>query len=108
MAHGFLPIVRHCLGRVTGTHRCTGGGVYYPNRCALVGYDLSTCGRFTYLLTWEQIVRLYRFTLDQPAQNMRRPPAFDRYREFYPRRSELHQNFYSRDGDEQSAVPAGV
>jgi putative SOS response-associated peptidase YedK len=29
------------------------------------------CGRFTYLLTWEQIVRLYRLTLDQPAQNTR-------------------------------------
>ena len=39
---------------------------------------------------------------------MRRHPAFDRYRESYPRRSELHQNYYSRDGDEQSAVPAGV
>ena len=34
--------------------------------------------------------------------------AFDRYRESCPRRSELHQNCYSRDGDEQSAVPAGV
>jgi hypothetical protein len=28
-------------------------------------------GRFTYLLTWEQIVRLYRLTLDQPPQNTR-------------------------------------
>ena len=35
-------------------------------------------------------------------------PAFDRYRESYPRRSELHQNCYSRAGDEQSAAPAGV
>ena len=34
--------------------------------------------------------------------------AFDRYRESCPRRSELYQNCYSRDGDEQSAVPAGV
>jgi hypothetical protein len=34
--------------------------------------------------------------------------AFDRYREPYPRKSELHQNCYSRDGDEQSAVPACV
>ena len=34
--------------------------------------------------------------------------AFDRCRESYPRRSELHQNYCSRDGDEQSAVPAGV
>jgi putative SOS response-associated peptidase YedK len=29
------------------------------------------CGRSTYLLTWEEIVRLYRLTLDQPAQNTR-------------------------------------
>jgi putative SOS response-associated peptidase YedK len=29
------------------------------------------CGRFTYRLTWEEIVRLYRLTLDQPAQNTR-------------------------------------
>jgi len=27
------------------------------------------CGRFTYKLTWEQLVRLYRLTLDQPARN---------------------------------------
>src|SRR5271169_2914231 len=29
------------------------------------------CGRSTYLLTWEQIVRLYRLTLDQPPVNTR-------------------------------------
>jgi putative SOS response-associated peptidase YedK len=29
------------------------------------------CARSTYRLTWEEIVRLYRFTLDQPAQNTR-------------------------------------
>src|SRR5208283_5524221 len=29
------------------------------------------CGRYTYKLTWEEIVRLYRLTLDQPAQNTR-------------------------------------
>ena len=29
------------------------------------------CGRFTYRLTWKQIVRFYRLTLDQPAQNTR-------------------------------------
>jgi len=29
------------------------------------------CGRATYKLTWEEIVRLYRLTLDQPAQNTR-------------------------------------
>jgi putative SOS response-associated peptidase YedK len=27
------------------------------------------CGRSTYKLTWEEIVRLYRLTLDQPPQN---------------------------------------
>jgi len=26
------------------------------------------CGRSTYKLTWEEIARLYRLTLDQPAQ----------------------------------------
>ena len=29
------------------------------------------CGRFTNRLTWEELVRLYRLTLDQPAQNTR-------------------------------------
>jgi putative SOS response-associated peptidase YedK len=29
------------------------------------------CGRSTYRLTWEEIVRLYRLTLAQPAQNTR-------------------------------------
>jgi putative SOS response-associated peptidase YedK len=28
------------------------------------------CGRFTYKLTWEEIVRLYRLTLDTPARNI--------------------------------------
>jgi putative SOS response-associated peptidase YedK len=33
-------------------------------------YILSVmCGRSTYKLTWEEIVRLYRLTLDQPAVN---------------------------------------
>jgi hypothetical protein len=33
-------------------------------------YMLSVmCWRFTYKLTWEEILRLYRLTLDQPAQN---------------------------------------
>lgn len=27
------------------------------------------CGRYTYKLTWEQIVALYKLTLDQPARN---------------------------------------
>lgn len=27
------------------------------------------CGRYTYRLTWEQIVRLYQLTFDQPARN---------------------------------------
>ena len=29
------------------------------------------CGRATYKLTWEEIVRLYRLTLDQPPVNTR-------------------------------------
>jgi hypothetical protein len=29
------------------------------------------CGRATYKLTWEEIVALYRLTLDQPAVNTR-------------------------------------
>jgi hypothetical protein len=28
------------------------------------------CGRSTYKLTWEEIVALYRLTLDQPARNL--------------------------------------
>jgi putative SOS response-associated peptidase YedK len=27
------------------------------------------CGRFTYKLTWEEPVRLYRLTLEQPPRN---------------------------------------
>jgi putative SOS response-associated peptidase YedK len=27
------------------------------------------CGRFTYRLMWEEIIRLYRLMLDQPARN---------------------------------------
>jgi len=33
-------------------------------------------GRFTYLLTWEKIVRLYRLTLDRPPQNTRARPLW--------------------------------
>jgi putative SOS response-associated peptidase YedK len=38
--------------------------------CDLSASDITTmCGRFTYKLTWEEIVRLYRLTLDQLPQN---------------------------------------
>jgi hypothetical protein len=38
-------------------------------------YMLSVmCGRSTYKLTWEEIVALYRLTLDQPARK-KSPPA---------------------------------
>jgi hypothetical protein len=34
-------------------------------------YIADICGRATYKLTWEEIVALYRLTLDQPAVNTR-------------------------------------
>jgi hypothetical protein len=34
-------------------------------------YIVGMCGRATCKLTWEEIVALYRLTLDQPAVNTR-------------------------------------
>ena len=34
-------------------------------------YMLNMCGRSTYRLTWEEIIALYRLTLDQPPVNTR-------------------------------------
>jgi hypothetical protein len=35
------------------------------------------CGRSTYKLTWEEIVALYRLTLDQPGREMLKLAAND-------------------------------
>ena len=37
----------------------------------LLNYIADMCGRATYKLTWEEIVALYRLTLDQPPVNTR-------------------------------------
>ncbi len=34
-------------------------------------YIGPTCGRFTYRLTWPELVRLYRLTLDTPLRRLR-------------------------------------
>jgi hypothetical protein len=36
-----------------------------------LNYNARMCGRATYKLTWEEIVALYRLTLDQPPVNTR-------------------------------------
>jgi putative SOS response-associated peptidase YedK len=38
---------------------------------AVLRYIAAMCGRATYKLTWEEIVALYRLTLDQPPMNTR-------------------------------------
>ena len=49
-----------------------GGSAGMARALALLkGYIKSMCGRSTYKLTWEEIVRLYRLTLDQPPVNTR-------------------------------------
>src|SRR5208282_1152802 len=79
-------------------------------------FALSGSGDISAISPREAIVAGQRSRLERgrQAKTVERLPdvmhlhsAFDRYRESCPRRSELHQNCYSRDGDEQSAVPAG-
>jgi len=36
-----------------------------------LNYIIGMCGRATYKLTWEEIVALFRLTLDQPPVNTR-------------------------------------
>jgi len=93
------------MEKIYAEHR-PGGRVFQGHRnvlaayfgCARCGENPSACGSN----------RFVAFPAAYVADFMRQRPAFDRYRESYLRRSELHQNYYSRDGDEQSAVPAGV
>ena len=54
------------------------------------------------------LVWLNSSSIRHASDFMHRHRGFDRCQESYPRRNELHQNYYSRDGDEQSAAPAGV
>jgi hypothetical protein len=39
------------------------------------GWYRGMCGRFTNKMTWEEIVRLYRLTMDRPPHNMQ--PSFN-------------------------------
>jgi hypothetical protein len=63
--------------------------------------------------SWVKIGKIQTETLQKSVITLRAPDvmhphsAFGRYRESCPRRSELCQNCYSRDGDERSAVLAG-
>jgi hypothetical protein len=47
------------------------GRAPYRGGLAAPRYITGMCGRATYKLTWEEIVALYRLTLDQPTVNTR-------------------------------------
>jgi len=71
--------------------------------CPALTHDLrgnreKGCGR----------IGMAEFELRHASDFMHRHRDFDRCQESYPRRSGLHQNYYWRDGDEQSVVPGDV
>jgi hypothetical protein len=54
---------------VGGEH--SAGPARPDGRLPALNYIAGMCGRATYKLTWEEIVALYRLTLDQPPVNTR-------------------------------------
>src|SRR3984957_3153363 len=66
------PERRHC----NNDQKWRGASIWpaphcHDGRLPALNYIVGMCGRATYKLTWEEIVALYRLTLDQPALNTR-------------------------------------